>query len=254
MEQRRWRLVIVHEDADTAEVLAELCRGQGFEVAWSWSCDAALRRIVTWPADLVLTAWDRPLGQQIYRWALRRDLGSHFVFVVDEIVPRLERAATQHRAARLDDRRGILEMVRSLRHHLRAAEAAQLRAARARLLLVEDDPEQRAAMADLLNASGYDVVAADGVRAAVAALEPLGEAASVEAVLSDWTMADGSGAELRNWVASHRPDLLASLVFITGGDIAGPSKSVFPAPVLPKGQDSASLVDVLTRAAKRSDA
>jgi hypothetical protein len=36
------------------------------------------------------------------------------------------------------------------------------------------------------------------------------------------------------------------MVFITGGDTTGPRECVKPAPVLPKGQDSQSLRNVLT--------
>jgi CheY-like chemotaxis protein len=207
----------------------------------------AVKRIDTWPADLVVTAWDRPFGQQIYRWGLKRDLGKRFGFVVDEIVPRLERAAEQRRVARLADHDAVREMVIDLARQRRAAEAAVAKVARPRLLLVEDDPDQRAAMTDVLEAVGYDVVAAGGVHDAMAALEHPG----IDGVLSDWRMADGTGAELRNLIASHRPEMLDALVFITGGDIAMPAAAVAPAPVLPKGQDSMTLASVLTRAIRR---
>lgn len=244
MHQRRWRLVVVHEDAEVAHQLTDLCRVRGFDVAWSWSYAAAVKRIESWPADIVITAWDRPLGQQIYRWGLQRDLGKRFGFVVDEIVPRLQRAAEQRRVARLADHDAVREMVLDLGRQRRAAQAAVARATRPRLLLVEDDPDQRAAMTDVLEAVGYDVVAAGGVHDAMAALEAPG----IDGVLSDWCMADGTGAELRNLIASQRPDMLGALVFITGGDVAAPAATVAPAPVLPKGQDSMTLASVLTRA------
>jgi hypothetical protein len=67
--------------------------------------------------------------------------------------------------ARLTDHDAVREMVIDLGRQLRAAEAAATRAARPRLLLVEDDPDQRAAMTDVLQSVGYEVVAAGGVQA-----------------------------------------------------------------------------------------
>lgn len=117
-----------------------------------------------------------------------------------------------------------------------------------RLLVVEDDPDQLAAMTELLGTVGFEVVAASGVQAAQLLLE----STRVDAVLSDWCMTDGTGAELYHWIHDHRPDFVGSLVFITGGDVAAARAYAGPALVLPKGQDSRELAAALAHAVANS--
>jgi len=251
MEEQRCSVVVVHEETEVGDLLTGLFHAHGFEVEWCRSHDAVVARLTSRPADLVVTAWDRRLGQEAYRWALDqpRDLRRRFVFIVDELPPSLRRAVAERRVARLADVAAVLDMVVTTCRRLRATTVpVALGATRPRLLLVEDDADQLAAMRDVLGERGYEIVAAGGVHAAVATLQATG----VEAVLSDWCMGDGTGADLRAWIARHRPDLLGALVFVTGGDVNGPRAGVWPVPVLPKGQDTQALVTALTRAVKVS--
>jgi DNA-binding NtrC family response regulator len=79
----------------------------------------------------------------------------------------------------------------------------------ARVLLVEDDPTQRGLLADILRASGFEVLLADGHAAALALLaDP-----ALQLVLSDYKLADGDGLALLRDVRERRPEL--SFVLVT---------------------------------------
>jgi len=71
----------------------------------------------------------------------------------------------------------------------------------ARLLVVEDEPDQRRLLADLLAAEGYAVAAAASVGEARAELAR----APVDLVLSDWRLPDGEGSELLAEVRAGHP-------------------------------------------------
>lgn len=243
-------LVLVHDDGDVGCLLTELFRSNGFQVEWCRSLEAAQQRLVAARAEIVVTPWDRPIGKQVYRWATTKAhaLRRRFVFVVDQMPRCLQRAAASRRVARVTHVEAVLEAVRTTHRRLaservkRAAPAGQ--APTARLLLVEDDAEQRAAMSDVLRAIGYDVIAASGVHAALTLLA----ASHVDAVLSDWCMGDGTGAELYQWIREHDPALVGAMIFITGGDPDAAHAVDGPVLVLPKGQDSRELKTALTRA------
>jgi DNA-binding NtrC family response regulator len=246
-EQDGGAVVVVHDDSDVADLLTGLLRANGFQTKWCRSHGEAEERLATSRDDLVIVPWDRPIGKQVYRWASKSStLRRRFVFIVDEIPPDLVRAAARQRVARLTDLEAVLYAVVSTRRRLRARPAGTRPPpyAAPKLLLVEDDPDQLAAMSELLRALGYDVVTASGVQAA----ELVFEASAVDAVLSDWCMTDGTGAELYRWISERRPDFLGAVVFITGGDVAAARASVTPALVLPKGQDSRELITALSRA------
>jgi len=73
------------------------------------------------------------------------------------------------------------------------------------LLLAEDDPDVREALASALEAVGYTVVAAEDGRAALAELERRG--GGVDLVISDTVMPNLGGVELAHAVARKYPDL-----------------------------------------------
>jgi len=84
------------------------------------------------------------------------------------------------------------------------------------VLLIEDEPAVMAYVSATLERSGYQVVCAksgaEGLKL-LASGEFLG-------VVSDMVTPGGvNGADVHAWIAAHRPDLTAKLVFITG-DIA----------------------------------
>ncbi|MCB9378976.1 MAG: sigma-54-dependent Fis family transcriptional regulator [Holophagales bacterium] len=71
----------------------------------------------------------------------------------------------------------------------------------ARLLVVEDEPDQRRLLSDLLAAEGYAVAAAASLAEARAELER----APVDLVLSDWKLPDGEGSQLLAEVRAAHP-------------------------------------------------
>jgi CheY-like chemotaxis protein len=229
-------VLVVHDEEAIVDLLRGFFEAQGYTVATSSTFDDAIACVNRADA-VVLAAWDRTLGQQLFRWVAdgRRDLRHRFVFVVDELTEATAEGAARGRIVPLHDLGALLDAVANRLARLRQ------RPARPRVLLAEDDPDQRAAICDLLAGEGFEVDAVAGGHAAIARLER----GTFDAVLSDWTMPEGSGIELYAWLASRRPELLSALVFLTGGDVTSIRTEVAPVPVLPKGQDSPQLLGLL---------
>ena len=72
-----------------------------------------------------------------------------------------------------------------------------------RLLVVEDEADQRTLLAGLLSAEGYSVACAASLAEAT---RELGRA-PVDLVISDWRLPDGDGGELLARVRAHHPDV-----------------------------------------------
>ena len=90
------------------------------------------------------------------------------------------------------------------------------KSASAPVLLIEDEPAVMAYVCAALERSGYQVVtAASGADALV-----MLASGDFQGVVSDMRTPGGvDGAQVHAWIASHRPELAAKVVFITG-DIA----------------------------------
>lgn len=73
----------------------------------------------------------------------------------------------------------------------------------ARLMVVEDEPDQRRLVADLLAESGFAVVQVGSLAEAEAALAR----APVDLVISDWRLPDGDGGELLSRLRAREADL-----------------------------------------------
>ena len=84
------------------------------------------------------------------------------------------------------------------------------------VLLIEDEPAVMAYVQAALERSGYPVVCCES---GVDALRLL-ESGEFLGIVSDMRTPGGvDGAQVHAWIAQHRPDLVAKIVFITG-DIA----------------------------------
>jgi DNA-binding NtrC family response regulator len=94
-----------------------------------------------------------------------------------------------------------------------------------RVLVVDDEPTIRTALARYLRRRGWD---ADEAEDGSVALRKLGHSAPerYQVVVSDLRMPHCTGVELHDWLAQHRPDLFARLI-ITTGDLASPAWSSF---------------------------
>ena len=81
------------------------------------------------------------------------------------------------------------------------------------ILHVDDEPAIREVVGRALEAFGFAVVSADGVSAAKRALE---ERDDLAGALLDVRLRDGSGLDLYQWIAAHRPALARRVAFVTG--------------------------------------
>ncbi len=85
---------------------------------------------------------------------------------------------------------------------------------RSPVLVIEDEPSVMAFVQAVLERAGYAVLP---VGSGVEALELLRQDRPFLGVVSDMRTPGGvDGADVHNWIAQHRPELLPRLVFITG--------------------------------------
>ena len=81
------------------------------------------------------------------------------------------------------------------------------------VLVIEDEPSVTAFIRSALERSGYRVIAA---RSCGEALQMLRDG-SFTGVVSDMRTPGGiSGADVHAWLAQHRPELAARVIFVTG--------------------------------------
>jgi len=79
------------------------------------------------------------------------------------------------------------------------------------ILMVEDDPIQMDLYLEVLSPD-YHMLTAHSISDAISAIADH----AVHAVGCDYHLIDGSGLELVAWIDTHRPELLARTVLITG--------------------------------------
>ena len=90
------------------------------------------------------------------------------------------------------------------------------RSASAPVLLIEDEPAVMAYVRAALERNGYHVVTAESGAEALRMLA----GGNFQGIVSDMRTPGGvDGAQVRAWIADHRPELASKVVFITG-DIA----------------------------------
>jgi len=236
MRPKQAVVLIVHEDGGVVDLLRGLFEPWSIHVEACVDHDAATARISAGGVDVVMVPWEGALGRGTYRWILqhRSELREQVV-VLRRDVPE-EVRGERRRVVALDDLARLLELTTEI-----------VSAIRPRLLLVDDDVDQLAVMTGLLGECGFTVATASSGNAAIALLA----SHDFDAVLSDWQMADGDGAAIAAWSKVTRPEMLARLVFMTGGDLASAERQAHGAPVLPKGQDSPQLLRVLDRSLRR---
>ena len=130
----------------------------------------------------------------------------------------------------------------SLPHPSRLVER-EVRACRPCVLLVDDETSVRTALGRYFTRHGWDVREADDGAAAQRLLDPRA-GHSFDLVICDLRMPRFSGYELYRWLARHRPDVVARLVF-SSGDLHSPESVQFLSearrPVLPKPFDLGQL-------------
>lgn len=123
-------------------------------------------------------------------------------------------------------------------------------ASRPRVLVVDDERTLRSTLAALLE-DLYEVVLAES---GAAAFDILAADRAFEAILCDLMMPDVSGMDVHAWVVREAPELLARMVFMTGGAFtrnAGEFLERVPNPHLEKPFEVDVLVECLDRVIRK---
>jgi len=96
-------------------------------------------------------------------------------------------------------------------------------ATRPRILIIEDEASVQAFLRTALERRGYEVVAS---RSGAEGLEVLA-AGEFHGVISDFRTPGGvTGADVRDWLSRHRPELVSRIVFITGDTASAETASL----------------------------
>jgi len=242
--------LVIHGVVDILDLLTRVFEAAAFDVVAAVSGFRAQAVLEASRVDVVVAPWDaaHPVGGEVYRWALahKPELRTRFVFAAEDVPPEFDaivggRCLAVPLIATEELVRVAQAIVRRVRTPPRGIPIGTLD--KPPLLLAEDDPALLGVMAELLGESGYTVIEADGSRAARRALEQR----DFDAIVIDWNMHDGGGAELYRWLLKIKPHLASRVVFLSEGD-ADDSGPVAPGrPMFRKGQDSQALVDTLRR-------
>jgi len=241
---------VIHGSADVLDLLTRWFEASNLDVLAATSAFRAQAALEgERPIDVVIAPWDvsHSLGGETYRWVLqhRPDLRNRFVFVADEVPPEFDavvggRCLAVPLSAIDELARVATAIVRRVRTPPLGVPVIRQRG-RPTLLLVDDDPLLLEAMAHLLNDAGYAVTQTESGNQATEVLE----LRDFDAIVADWHMHDGSGADLYRWVMKHKPQLAPRVVFLSEAD-QDDSGPVAPGrPMFRKGQDSQALSDVL---------
>jgi len=92
-------------------------------------------------------------------------------------------------------------------------QAPQPQTARRRVLVVEDDPSSRSALGFLLNRAGFEVLLAESLAQAFAAVRG-GAAKSPDSIVLDLMLPDGDGVQLLEHVRNQYPQI--RIIIATG--------------------------------------
>ena len=243
--------LVVHGEGDILDLLTRLYEANGFDVLTAINAIRAQTHLEGGRSvDVVVAPWDAAhvVGGEVYRWVLghKPELRSRFVFVAEDVPPEFDavvggRCLAVPLAAMDELVRVAQAIVRRVRTPPRGIPV--MTPEKPSLLLAEDDPALLAVMTELLTESGYLVFEAESGRAAQRAIE----ARDFDAIVADWHMHDGSGAELYRWIVKNKPQLAARVVFLAEGDDDDSGPVAPGRPMFRKGQDSRALIDVLRK-------
>jgi len=245
-------VLVIHDDVDALDIMTRLFEASCFDVVTAVSGFRAQAHLEgDRPVSVVVAPWDtkHPVGGEVYRWALQRryDLRDQFVFVsaevpadFDEVVAGRCLSVTMARPAEIVrvalaavKRRSQLEATRDA--------LAEMESSKPRLLLADDEPVLLMVIGDFLAQNGYQVTRVESGHAAIILLHH----EEFDAIVSDWQMDDGSGADLYRWLVGQKPALAERIVFLSDGEADDPGTIAPGRPMFRKGQDSHALTSVL---------
>jgi CheY-like chemotaxis protein len=246
-------VLVIHDDGEALDVLTRLFEARGFEVITAVTGFRAQAHLEgDRPVDVVVVPWDaaHSVGGEVYRWSLQRryDLRDGFVFLAAELPPDFDRLVAGRCLAVSIARPAEVVRValaavrrRQLLEADRDAALEETDTTRPTLLLADDEPVLLMAMADLFVEAGYAVSRVESGHGAILLLEH----SEFDAIVSDWNMDDGSGADVYRWIITVKPWLAERVVFLA--DEEGQDATVVAPgrPMFRKGQDSHALTAVL---------
>ena len=246
-------VLVIHDDGAALDVLTRWFEASGFEVSTALTGFRAQAHLEgARPVDLVVVPWDaaHPVGGEVYRWSLQRryDLRDGFVFLAAETPPDFDRlVAGRCLGVSMAQPVEVIRVATAAikrRLKLEAARDAALEVAdgtRPTLLLADDEPVLLMVMADLFTEAGYAVSRVDSGHGAIVLLQH----EEFDAIVTDWNMDDGSGADVYRWITQTKPHLAKRVVFLA--DEEGQDAAVVAPgrPMFRKGQDSHALTTVL---------
>lgn len=246
-------VLVIHDDGDALDLLTRLFEASGFDVI---TAVAGFRAQAHLEGDraihVVVAPWDaaHPVGGEVYRWSMskRYDLRGQFVFIANEVPSDFDKLVAgrclsvalnrPHEVVRV----ALAAVKRRIALEEEREKTFQRDARKPYLMLVDDEPVLLSVIAALLEESGYQVKQVENGNAAIKLLETDED---FDALITDWNMDEGSGADVYRWIARTKPWLAERVVFLSGGegDDAG---NVAPGrPMFRKGQDSVALQAVL---------
>lgn len=118
------------------------------------------------------------------------------------------------------------------------------------ILVVEDDPDTRMALSEMLNDHGYPCVTAEHGGAAVEKILTL----PIDVVITDYQMPVMDGLQLTEWLAMAYEENRPQVILVTGDineDVQKRSKRVGVLTILPKPIERQDLFSALTKAIRR---
>lgn len=247
-------VLVIHDDGEVLDVLTRLFEGSGFAVTTATTGARAQAFLEGGrPVELVVAPWDaaHPVGGEVYRWSLQRryDLRDGFVFLAAEMPPDFDRLVAGRclgvSVARPVEILRVATAAVTRREQLDAARDAALElvdGTRPTLLLADDEPVLLMVMAELFSEAGFAVSRVESGHGAIVLLENQ----EFDAIVTDWNMDNGSGADIYRWIAQFKPWLAERVVFLA--DQEGQDTTVVAPgrPMFRKGQDSHPLIAVLS--------
>jgi CheY-like chemotaxis protein len=259
-EPRRPALLLIHHDADLLDFHTRLFESRGFAVTTAATTYQAMSSLESAREfDVIIAEWEKEhgAGGAVYRWSLRNrfHLRGQFVFLAEEVPEDFDELVGGHcLALRPDETEEIVRVAEAASR--RASQIAELSnddvawidADRPTLLLVDDDPLLLMVMARLIGDVGFAVTPCESGNAALAQLDR----DEFDVIVVDWNMADGNGTEVLDWMTTFRPWMLDRIVFITGGHAELIEPIAGGRPVVPKGQDSRVLLELIASIARTS--
>lgn len=199
---RSGRVLVVDDQVELAENIAEVLQGLGFETDVAESAEAGLEKIGRGGVTALITDFKLPgrngaeLIEEIRRQGNRIPALIMSAYTDDFTMDRAQAAGAWLFMPKPVPLSALMEAFESLARRPAAA------------LLVDDEPAFTENLADALEAAGYDVVISGS------AAEALAQRRRLETAVVDYRLPDGSGIELARRLLARDPSI--RILFISG--------------------------------------